>query len=78
MHPAHQPRADAKYDYVRRNPVITCAHCGKDFDREPRKARQKFCTPECAEAGGWQARRNAEEPTWIPSADLTPEGTGAP
>lgn len=61
-------RERMRANYVRRNPVVTCAYCGEDFDREPRAARQKFCSPECREAGGYLAKR-----TYTPAADLTPE-----
>lgn len=56
-------------NYVHADPAVTCGHCGKPFDREPGKPRQKFCSQECRVAGGWQARPQA----WIPAAELTPE-----
>lgn len=46
-----------------------CAHCGEAFEREPGKPRQKFCSQECTDAGGWYARRKS----WVPTAELSPE-----
>ena len=63
-------RGLARYhaNYVPVDPAAACAHCGGTFNREPGKPRQKFCSQECRDAGGWQSRR-----TYVPAADLTPE-----
>lgn len=60
-------RERMRSQYVPRDPSATCGNCGETFNREPGKPRQKFCSPECREAGSWQSRQ-----TWTPAADLTP------